>query len=98
MTGTPADDDDVDDDDTANDYYLYDMLGNVWEWVNDWYLSEYYEFSPVNDPPGSEAGEFKVLRGGSWVNDPDAHMTASDRFLQIPESKYKYVGFRCIKQ
>ncbi len=81
-----------------NEFGVSDMLGNVWEWVNDWYLSEYYENSPLNDPPGATDGEFKVLRGGSWKYDPDAYMTASDRYLHIPESKYNFVGFRCIRQ
>ncbi len=81
----------------ANDWGLYDVLGNVWEWANDWYSDSYYTFSPTNDPPGAEDGDFRVLRGGSWIYDSDAKMTVSDRFLHSPEHAYSYIGFRCAR-
>lgn len=80
-----------------NDFDLYDMIGNVWEWVYDWYDSSYYDNSPLNDPPGSEGGSFRVLRGGGWIYDTDTQWTVSDRFLQEPERKFAYVGFRCVR-
>jgi len=49
-------------------YGAYDMGGNVWEWVSDWYEENYYEFSPVTNPQGPEIGTQKVLRGGSWFS------------------------------
>ena len=50
-----------------NAWGLYDMLGNVWEWVSDWYDEAYYAKKAGVDPPGPANGTLRVLRGGSWV-------------------------------
>lgn len=49
---------------------LYDMSGNIWEWVQDWYDSGYYNTSPRNNPTGLNGGSIRVLRGGSRSNNP----------------------------
>jgi formylglycine-generating enzyme required for sulfatase activity len=77
-------------------YKLYQMAGNVGEWVQDWYAAGYYEISPERNPQGPESGQFKVLRGGSWSDLPKYLLTYG-RFKLLPETRNSYTGFRCAK-
>ena len=77
-------------------YGIYDLAGNVWEWVQDWYDGGYYAGSPEKNPQGPETGEFKVLRGGSWSELPK-YLLAYGRFNLPPATKNSFTGFRCAK-
>ena len=77
-------------------YGMYDMAGNVWEWVQDWYGANYYEISEEQNPRGPDEGQFKVLRGGSWSELPKYLLTYG-RFKLPPNTRNSYTGFRCAK-
>lgn len=76
-------------------YGLYDMAGNVWEWVADYYSSTYYPNSPSSNPLGPESGQEHVLRGGSWY-DPAFLVRATSR-LKEPDPAGDNFGFRCAR-
>jgi Sulfatase-modifying factor enzyme 1 len=78
----------------ASPYGALDMAGNVWEWVADWYAADYYGGSPGSNPPGPDAGDERLMRGGGWETHGD-ELRAAYRYSGAPDSGEDEVGFRC---
>jgi len=77
-------------------YDIYDMAGNAWEWVSDWYDYDYYKNSPRRNPIGPAHGNSKVVRGGSWLYISE-FLRSAHRFAAQPTNRYFGYGFRCAK-
>jgi len=77
----------------ANELGIYDMTGNVWEWTNDWYGTNYYSISPSSDPQGPTTGTGRVEHGGSW-DDSANYCRIAYRSGGDPTNTASILGFR----
>jgi len=73
----------------------YDVVGNVWEWVADWYGN--YTPDAAKNPLGPATGERKVIRGGAWNAGFETWLHPSFRYAQVPSAQSYGIGFRCVK-
>jgi formylglycine-generating enzyme required for sulfatase activity len=75
---------------------LYDMSGNLYEWIQDWHSSTYYSSSPGTNPVGATSGDYRVLRGGSWGSS-STYLRIAYRSSALPSSRNYYKGLRLLR-
>ena len=80
-----------------NAWGLHDMVGNVWEWVADFYNAQEYRSENMGIPDGSATGFYRIIRGGGWYSRPE-QATVANRQWFSPGFAEVSIGFRCVKR
>ena len=80
-----------------NSFGVFDLVGNAWEWCEDWYSPNFYARSPRENPQGPSSGTTKVRRGAAWNVVQDFRLRCSNRGAMKPDSTVPNLGFRCVK-
>ncbi|BBI36500.1 formylglycine-generating enzyme family protein [Cohnella abietis] len=81
-----------------NDYGLYNVVGNVWEWCQDWFSPNHHKSASTHNPKGPAKGMTKTLKGGSYL----CHKSYCNRYrvaartANTPDSTTGHMGFRCV--
>jgi formylglycine-generating enzyme required for sulfatase activity len=84
--------------DGSSPYGAADMAGNVMEWCSDWYSSNYYQFSPLKNPQGPATGAYKVLRGGTFFEEPFDLRTYARSAAWPSLQSHRMIGFRPVRE
>ncbi len=84
--------------DGSSPYGAADMAGNVMEWCSDWYSSNYYAVSPVKNPTGPATGAYKVLRGGTFFEEPFDLRTYARSAAWPSLQSHRMIGFRPVRE